>query len=159
MFHFSYCILPFCLVILYVFCLLTTYNFLLCASSLLPISLIFFMIITLNCFSVRLPVSMSLCSPVVWSYSFIWNIFLCHLILSKLLFVFLMYVVGWLCILTLEKRPFVGNSVQCPRGALPSQQPGPAGPRLVSGLHLVELGLGPLVGRLLALSSRPLCSV
>ena len=40
----------------------------------------------LNCFSGRLPISTSLsCSSRVLSHSFIWNIFLCHLILSNFL--------------------------------------------------------------------------
>ena len=52
-------------------------------------SLTVFMIITLNSFSGRLPISTSLSSSRVFSFSFIWNLFLGCLILSKLLFVFL----------------------------------------------------------------------
>ena len=52
------------------------------------------MIITLNSFSGRLPISTSLSCSEVLSCSFVWTIFLCCLILFKFLFVFLMYVVG-----------------------------------------------------------------
>ena len=82
-----------------------------------------------------------------------------------------MYVVGWLCFSTLEKWPSVGDVLCIPAMHTPFSSPqdqGPAGPRVVSGLHLqtwsagcgtvvflllvsgpwwVELGLGPLVGK------------
>ena len=71
--------------------LLKTYcNFLLYAWILFPGSWIIFVIITLNSLLGRLPVSMSLsCFYGVLSCSFVWNIILCHLLLSKVLFVFL----------------------------------------------------------------------
>jgi len=57
-----------------------------CASILFLRSWIIFTIITLNCFSGRLPISISLiCSSGVLSCSFIWDIYLCCLILSNFL--------------------------------------------------------------------------
>ena len=62
----------------------TSCNFLLCESILFPSSWIIFTIITLNSFLGRLPTSTSLsCSSVVLTYSFVWNIFFCCLILSS----------------------------------------------------------------------------
>ena len=70
--------------------LLKTYcNFLRYAWILFPGSWIIFMIITLNSLLGRLPISMSLSFYGVLSCSFIWNIILCHLLLSKIPFVFL----------------------------------------------------------------------
>ena len=68
----------------------TSCIFSLCASILLPPSWIIFMIITQKSFLGRLPVSRFLsCSSGVLSCSFVWNIFLCCLILSKFMFLFL----------------------------------------------------------------------
>ena len=73
--------------------LFKTSNFSLCASILLLISLIIFAIATLNSLLGRLPISSLLCSSSeVSSYSFVWNMFLCCIILPELLFVF--YVSG-----------------------------------------------------------------
>ena len=72
---------------------LKAYNFLLSASVLLPSPLIVFTVITLKCFLGRLPTSTSLSfSYQVLSCSFASYIFLCHLVLSQVLFVF--YVCG-----------------------------------------------------------------
>ena len=58
-------------------------NFLVCASILFMRTWIIFTIFTLNSFSGRLSISTSLsCSSGVLSSSFVWNIFLCCLILS-----------------------------------------------------------------------------
>ena len=60
--------------------------FLILAFILFLRSLIIFTIIILNSFSGRLPISSSLsCSSVVFSYSFIWDIFLCPFIFSSIL--------------------------------------------------------------------------
>ena len=70
--------------------LLKTSNFPLCASILLLSSSITFTITTLNSFLGRLLTSTLLSSSSdVLSCSFVWNEFLCHLILLKLLFIIL----------------------------------------------------------------------
>ena len=57
-----------------------------CAFILFPRSWIIFAIIILNSFSGRLPISTSLsCPSGALPYSFIWNIFLCHVILFNFL--------------------------------------------------------------------------
>ena len=84
-FHLSYCIVHLffktCSSLLNISCIL-----LVCASILFLRYCILFTIITLNSFSGNMPISTSLsCSSVFLSWSFIWNIFLCHLILFKFL--------------------------------------------------------------------------
>ena len=86
-FHFSYCISY-----LHVFSktsissLNTSCVLLVCASLLFPRSYISFTIITLTSFAGRFPVSPSLSySSGVLTCSFVWNIFLCWLILSTIL--------------------------------------------------------------------------
>ena len=67
-----------------------SYNFSICASILFLSYWIIFMIVTLNSFFSRLPISTSLCySSGVLSCSFVCSIFLGHLILLRILFVFL----------------------------------------------------------------------
>ena len=63
-------------------CILSVY-----ASILFPISWIIFTIITLNSFSGRLPTYTSLIILLgIYSCSFIWDIVICHLILSNFLY-------------------------------------------------------------------------
>jgi len=72
-----------CLVVLYIFSLLNTSNFSLYTAILLPSSLIIPMITTLNSFLNRLPVCTSPGpSSGALAFSFVLNIFLCHLILA-----------------------------------------------------------------------------
>ena len=67
--------------------LLKTSNFSFCASILPPRSLIIFTIIISNYYLGKLPICISLHSSSKFlSYSFIWSMFFCHLVLSKLLF-------------------------------------------------------------------------
>lgn len=67
----------------------TPCNCLLCAFILFLSSWIIFTIITLSPLSGRLPIVTSLsCSSGVLSCCFVWNMFLCHLILLKFLFIF-----------------------------------------------------------------------
>ena len=91
-FHFSYCIIFVCLFFKSSNSLLNmSYIFSVFASILFPRSWIIFSVIILIYFSGRLPVSISLSSSEVSSCSFwnkkeyIWNIFLCCLILSNFL--------------------------------------------------------------------------
>ena len=66
--------------------------FSICASILFPRSWIIFTIITQNSFSGRWPISTSLIySSGVLSCSFIWDIFLCHLILSNFLWLWFLF--------------------------------------------------------------------
>ena len=58
----------------------------------------------------RLPIGISFSSSGILSCSFIWNIFLCYLSLSKLLCISV-YVVSWLDFLTLENWFSVGNGL------------------------------------------------
>ena len=82
--------------------LLKISNISLCASILLPSSLIIFIITTQNHFRSRLPTSTSLSSSS--------EVLPCHLILPNLLFLFLS-LVAWLCFPSLEKEPFAGDIV------------------------------------------------
>ena len=85
----SYCILEFCLFFLFSKYFLKTSNFSYLISIFLLNSQFIFMIITLNYFLGRLPIPTSLnSSSQVLSCSFMWKIFLCHLIYSKFLFIF-----------------------------------------------------------------------
>ena len=78
--NFSYCLISVCLFFNSYRSLLTiTCVILICASILFLRSCIIFTIITLNTFSGRLPVSTSCCSGIL-SCTFIWDVFLCHLI-------------------------------------------------------------------------------
>ena len=66
-----------------------------CASIIFPWSCIIFTIITLNSYLCRLPISNSFsCSSGVLSCSFIWNIFLCCLILTSVFVVFVLQAAG-----------------------------------------------------------------
>lgn len=114
---------------------LKVYNFLLSASVLLPSPLIVFTIITLNCFLGRLPTSTSLsCSYEVLSCSFVSNIFLCHLILSQVLFVF--YVCGRLVTFLDFGEVFLCKTSFASQQCSPNNGQGPGSPRVVSGLNL-----------------------
>ena len=79
------------------------------------------MMITLNSFLGRLPVSASLsCYSGVLSSSFVWNLHLCCLILSKFLFVFLCMWNVELYFSILEKWPFVRDVLCVPAVHSPS---------------------------------------
>ena len=84
-FSFQYCSVHFCLFFISSSSLKKTFivSSFLCLHYFLR-SCVIFTIITLNSFPDRLPVSSSFsCSCGVLSWSFFWNIFLCHLILSN----------------------------------------------------------------------------
>ena len=116
-----------------------------CASILFLSSWIIFMIITLNSFSGRLPIYTSLtCSSGGLSCSFVWNIFLCQLILSKFLTLYF-YVCGRLDVSQPSRSgPLYGMSY-LPQQYTPLSSPkgqAPAGPRVVSDLHLQSCSSG-----------------
>ena len=89
--YFSYCILYLCLVLFCIWHLLFVKNIWLLTLFVrsVPSSLSIFMIITLTSLSDRWHIPTSLCSSSrVLSYSFVWNIFLCHLIRYFYFYVF-----------------------------------------------------------------------
>ena len=109
-------ILYFCLVVIYIFKLFVKNfcNFVFCISLLLLSSFIIVMIITLNSFLDRLNIFTSLSSGIL-SYSFIWNMFLCHLICPSFCF----YVSGMLVMFPdLGKVPFCRRRFVCPNNKL-----------------------------------------
>ena len=99
--YFIYCILHLCLVLFCIWHFLLVKNIWLLTLFIcsIPSSLSLFMIITFTSLSDRWHISTSLrSSSRVLSYSFIWNIFLCH----QFAIFISMYLVGWLHFLPLS---------------------------------------------------------
>ena len=123
--------------------LLKTSNFSFCASILLSSSLIIFAITTLNSLLGRLSISTLLSSSSeVLSYSCVWNMFLCCIILPELLFVFLC--IWWKC--ESESHSGVSSSLR-PQGLYspwnsPGQNAGVGSLSLLQGIFSTQ-GLNP----------------